>query len=120
MPQRKANVKIPTPEVQGDDSWVVLRPAKLGQIQALMSMSNASLTTDLEAQKAVLDNIAALIDELLLDWNWVDENGDPLQTPQQGASSAALLTMDEIIYLSQKIAASMNDINIEAKKKATL
>ena len=92
MPKRKSRVQqIPTPEAQGDDSWVEIRRMSWGEIKALLKRSNRG---DEEEKLAANEE---MVKKYVLSWNWVDDDDSPLPFPSNGGLDE--LTDQEFRYL---------------------
>ena len=78
MPERinKLNRKIDSSEVQGKNSFVLMQAPTMGDIQAI-ALPN---TTD---KNANMEYAMFLLGRLVKNWNWVDDNGDPLSKPSE-------------------------------------
>lgn len=64
----KSEFTVPSDSVQGAGSWVKFRRATWGIIKGLRESEDGA---------SGLPLLAALI----VDWNWTDDNGDPLPLP---------------------------------------
>jgi hypothetical protein len=84
MPQRKAIRQVPTPTVQGDDSWVKVHRLEMGKWLAYQANGDGKEDTQIEQARRGL----RLMAELIVGWNWVDDDGAPL--PQPGTDPAVL------------------------------
>jgi hypothetical protein len=111
MPSRLSIKTLPTPEIQGDDSYIKYRPVTIEEARELrtkvtevQNLQNKALTEYAVSQnKAVADltdeeketayETSGLTDDLLsfadkqlskfiLEWNWVDDDGNPLPQPK--------------------------------------
>ena len=78
MPERlnKLLKRIDSADVQGDGSYVMMKAPTIGDIRdgALPD------TTD---RAANMDFAVNLLGKLVKEWNWVDDNGDPLPQPNE-------------------------------------
>jgi len=92
MPTRaKARlIKVMTP-IQGDDAYIVVKSPKWGQLVDL----------DSGAQKKDWNILGRVLASLVVEWNWVDEDGSPLPLPSNGGLGA--LSVDEVTALSAAI-----------------
>jgi hypothetical protein len=109
MPQR-ANVRtFDTSEVQGEGSYIMLRPMTLGEVLNAQRAAEERLTfwyrlarffgrlvqrkpspTEIARQ-----NMADVI-SYVREWNWVDDDGQPLPFPSDDASVLFRLSMAEM------------------------
>ena len=78
MPKRQATRRVDSEKVMGDDSYVVLRSLKYGNARKIVNQ--AKEMGDEEAEEAMND----LLKEVVAEWNWVDDEGDPLPLPSEG------------------------------------
>lgn len=108
---RKKAKEYPSVEVQGEGTWVKMRRPKVGQLKAIMKLQ--SDTGNLEA----FDAVTELLEGLIVDWNWTDEDDNPLSKPGDGVSLDELLTDDEIFFLSQLLGEEASKAREDAKKK---
>lgn len=96
-------VKVDSSEVQGEGSYVVLRRPKwkamrkegMGAFQAAGGEGNAS-----EAGLAMMD---ALLPSMIVDWNWTDDDDNPLPLPSTDRSVLDDLEMEEALWLVERI-----------------
>lgn len=79
MPERKATKKIRTETVQGPHSWVIVKPLTFGDVYEV-GVTEAHLKAH------------------VLEWNWVDDLGTPLQPPSDPAVWDRL-TLAEVNHL---------------------
>lgn len=114
MPKRQSSRVIETPEMQGDDSYVQVRPPTLKQAKVLRKeMQGVQQQID-AVQKAGGDLVKEneLEDELnvigmrsfskfFIAWNWVDDDEKPLDQPEDNPDVFDELTSTEIKYLSR-------------------
>lgn len=105
--------QYPTDEVQGKGSWVKMRRPTIEQLMGIMEMQEA--TDDMTA----LSEVVTLLDGLLVDWNWEDEQGKALAKPGNGVSLTTLATDDEMFFLSKLIGEQAQEARQDAKKKPT-
>ena len=84
MPQRQRVKQIKSEEVQGADSWVKIRKPTVGEARELLGNTE----------------LGAKFQQVVLAWNWVDDNGDPLPQPSEVPDITDLLTADEITFIN--------------------
>ena len=123
MPQRQAipQVTIKTPEAQGADSWVIFRksPHLAGRREGLRrELEERGVTFDAAGNPhggaftpTELEAIGMMsLAESLVDWNWVDNSGNPLPKPNPDRPEETIrmfrenLLEIEVDYLSEKLA----------------
>jgi len=97
MPKRKNIFRVDSGEVQGEDSYVVLRRPSWGAQklfdQALQEQNVVEMT----------EKIERLLCECIKEWNWVDDDGNPLPTPHEDPSVLDRLVDTEITFLIQTL-----------------
>jgi hypothetical protein len=87
MPQRQNKRKVVTTELQGEDSFVVVTLPKVSEIEDVIKI----MGDDLESFKCGSQIIA----DHILEWNWVDDDGESLPLPSGDAEIVGLLTTEE-------------------------
>ncbi|NIQ88968.1 MAG: hypothetical protein GWN93_07730 [Deltaproteobacteria bacterium] len=113
MPERKTIRKYPTPDVQGDDSWVVLRSMTVGEVldlqrdvarrlsrwgRIVQSVKGLFRGKDDNADK--YQRFVERVISYIADWNWVDQHGNPLPNPQEHPEVVTRLTDTEMASLA--------------------
>ena len=92
MPQRKSTKKVNSEAVQGEGAYVVLKKVTVGmwkETRAKIALPDAdSMTIDLET-----------IRDHVVEWNWVDDDGEPWPVPSQDENVLDALTIDEKSFL---------------------
>lgn len=128
MPSRLSVKTLPTPEIQGDDSWIKYRPitieeARLLRVQftEVQKRQEKSLTDYAIAHnKAVADltedekntayELSGLTDDVLnladkqlarfiVEWNWVDDDGNSLPQPKDDHTVLSKLYTHEYTFV---------------------
>ena len=95
MPQRRpSTTRVDTSEVQGDESFVVLRKLKVGEVENLHKRRDREKWSDFKFGKVVMAT-------RILEWNWVDDGGDPLPQPSEDLKVMDQLTEDESNFLAK-------------------
>lgn len=104
MAKRQNLRKCDSEEVQGEGSWVVMRQISHGENKATIAKYGAYMgvgvadippATLIEMQEANDD----LIVKNVVEWNWVDDNGDPLPLPRNQPDIVDALTEAEAKFL---------------------
>ena len=95
MPKRNNTRRISTPDLQGEDSFVVLKMMGYGVSREALQTGDKSS----EEQLAVTDK---LIVDSLVDWNWVGDDGLPLPLPKN-PDDLDRLTNEEAAFLIKAI-----------------
>ena len=95
--------RISTVEVQGEDSFVVVRPPKWGLLRKAQQQSKAD-----DAAAAGVTFAADLICASVVEWNWTDDEGLPLPLPKNNPEIIDELDADEVAFLVEKISGSFS------------
>lgn len=110
MPKRNNLMRVPSDAVQGEDSWVLLRRIAWEKQQdaqrKLAQAAGGELSQDgvqgVRVTTEFLDLNADFTRDLLrqcvVDWNWVDDDGQPLPAPHDPAAIGAL-NVDEVQFI---------------------
>lgn len=93
MPKRKAVHRVDSTAVQGEDSWVEVSSATLGEVLGARKAKEDGI------EENVWERNLAYLKRHILSWNWVDVDGSPL--PQPGTDPDVLLglTLPEHSFL---------------------
>jgi hypothetical protein len=126
MAERQGKVRVESDEVQGKGSFVVVRRLSYGQKRAATRMvaraAGGTIPTDLKAEGLTIDAeylndndafTGQLLQENVLEWNWVDFDGNPLRLPKDDPGVIDQLTDDEVEFLVRHI----NPKKAEAQEK---
>ncbi len=95
MPTRQAIKRVDSSKVQGEGSWVELRKFTVEEAleaKAALEKGNIDLLTF---------NLR-LIASHIVNWNWVNEKGEPLPLPSENGVMEHLL-QDEVIFLAEAL-----------------
>lgn len=114
MAKRQNTRKIPSVEVQGEDSFVTVRKVTWAQVIESQKKVLAAGTADdaPPTLDAVLANDTAIREMLrtnVIGWNWVDDDGRPLPLPHD-EGSFNLLSLDEVTFLVQALYQKADDL----------
>ncbi len=107
MPERQRIQVINAEEVQGKDSWVKIKAMTVEQFNRKQAVSRGvqGLKPDAENYEARVTELDvesnALMAECVLEWNWVDDDGNPLPQPAGNPEVFKTLTMAELMFLAQ-------------------
>lgn len=104
MAQRQNIVTYDSAEVQGEGSWVKVRQITHGESKRMLREYGAFMgkgvqdvpPEKIEEMQAQND---ALIARNVIEWNWVDEDGDPLPLPQKSPEVLDDLTESETKFI---------------------
>ena len=88
--------RIDSAEVMGEGSYVVLKPVKYGRIREAIAMSQSG---DNAAGEQLL---ASLIVGAVVEWDWVDDDEQPLPAPTKPEDLDELYT-EEVKFLTAQI-----------------
>jgi hypothetical protein len=105
MAQRQSTRKILSDEVQGAGSYVMLRALEYGLIEERMKL-------DADDRGAILEFNREFVKAIVVDWNWVDDAGEPLALPADDPAVISRLVMPEFEWL-----ANASGLNQAAEEK---
>ncbi len=114
MAKRVSTNKVPTVELQGEDSYVIVSAVKTKEIKETRRLSLRAEKAQKEVEKRrkageevedlePFDGFAAgleMIQRHLLEWNWVDDDGVPLPQPKGNPEVLDELTVKEVTFLA--------------------
>lgn len=116
MPKRQSTKIIPTPEMQGDDSWIKVRPPTVKeskkhrntlreieqQLEDVLNAGGDALKEqELEDEKESLG--LEFMSSFFVEWNWVDDDDKPLPQPLGNPDVFELCNAFEVKYLGELI-----------------
>lgn len=90
MPERKATIRVSSEEVQGDESFVLLRRLKV---------RDARKAADAAKEKKDDTVNLEILATSIIEWNWVDDDGKPMPLPGGKAEALDELTDQELAFL---------------------
>lgn len=102
MPKRKTNIRVPTPEIQGEDSYVVYRPLKVGEARSMQK--RAEEATEEAAEEGLRE-----VSDHVLGWNWVDDKGAPMEVPSKDSEVLDDLTVEELEFLTDLLLGGLSE-----------
>lgn len=96
MPVRKYHKirRFDSEEVQGEGSWVDLHSMTWGDVTKVMDGGSLKELDDAEVGIELIAN-------MVVDWNWVDDDGEPL--PQPTPDLIKSLPVEELMFLGNLI-----------------
>jgi hypothetical protein len=108
MPQRKhkAIEKVNCEAIMGEDSWVEIRNPTYEDLELVMDGAGEMD----EGKKMEISKM--LINRLVLNWNWVDDDGAPMPKPTPEILSK--LPLQETLFLVDAI--SLDEVTDNQKK----
>jgi len=110
MAKRVSVIKYNTDEVQGEGSFVVLSALKVKEIRELRQ----------QGKKKGFDAFEGgiqLLAQHVVDWDWVDDEGEPLPLPKSDLGVVDLLTNDEAELLSILLTGGQDEEEGEGETK---
>lgn len=97
MPKRIAIRRVESPEIQGEDSWVDLSCATLGEV--LEARRRKDERKEKDEEENVFERNLAYLQKHVIAWNWADTNGTPLPQPSADLDVLLGLTLPEHTFL---------------------
>lgn len=88
MPRRQNRIRAATPDVQGEDSYVVVTLPTTQELKAIIGLDDSD---GLQA----FESGAGLIRKHVREWNWVDDDDKPLPLPKDDPDVIGELTAQE-------------------------
>lgn len=115
MPKRQNTIKLNSEEVQGKDSYVIVRRPTVAEVKQWQKESrdltkerkrkekelknNPELEEELEEGDIVIEMSSERLATHIVGWNWVDDDGNPLPNPNNNIEIFDILTDDEFTFL---------------------
>lgn len=94
MAHRVSTRKVLSDDVQGDGSYVVLRALPYGMISQRAKIDQSDFDQVLEFNQQFL---AAVV----VEWNWVDDAGEPLPLPADDPAVVDRLVIPEFEFIAR-------------------
>lgn len=93
--KRQSVKRYPSDKIMGKGSWVEFRKLTWGESKAFTIQQENDTLTAVEK----IDQVQTILQEHIVDWNWVDDDGNklPLPTPDNGVFEQ--LNDDETSFL---------------------
>lgn len=108
---QRLNIKhIPSDDVQGEGSSVKIRALTVAQYKRRLSLLQDAQKGASDASEQAMRELFA---EVVVAWDWVDDEGKPLPSPSL-PSTYELLTMPELMWLGQAL---QDASTLDAQKK---
>jgi len=95
MARRNPVKQHETPDLQGEGSYVKMTLVKVGEVRKLRSREKTE--EDFNSFEEGLELLSAHI----VEWNWVDDEGEPLPSPLNNSEVLDMLTDEEATHLVQ-------------------
>jgi len=93
MAKRNATYRVSSEQVQGEGSYVVLRRLPYAEAR------NAALRADEANAAEEAQYTQRMITAGVVEWDWVDDNGDPLPLPREVDFDELGLLIHEVEFL---------------------
>ena len=102
MPKRQHIQHVLSDKVQGKGSWVDFRRMTVGEAKAVRAAAKEHSDPEREDENEAWaqENSTALMQSHIIDWNWIDEDGNPLPLPSDDATVIDRLTDLELEFLN--------------------
>lgn len=104
MARQVKTKRVETTDLQGEGSYVVLRSPKWGLLRK--AQKQAASSGDAAAGMTFADE---LLVKSVLDWNWTDDDGQPLALPKDAPAVLDDLDSDEVAFLIEKITGAFTE-----------
>jgi hypothetical protein len=88
MPRRRNFIRAETPDVQGEDSYIVVTLPTTKDLKELVSLES-------DDNVRAFESGADLIRKHVREWNWVNDDGEPLPLPKENPDVIDDLTAQE-------------------------
>lgn len=92
MAKRTSIVKHETDEFQGEGSFVVLSAMKVREVRELRRLDDDADGFEIGIQ---------MLADHIIEWNWVDDEGESLPLPKDDPEAIGRLTNSEADFLSE-------------------
>lgn len=102
MAKRQRVKRYDSSSVQGEDSWVIVASQTVAEVRKLQKLAKGKDADAFEIGVTVMKTHVR-------EWNWVNDDGDPLSQPKDEPEVIELLTNDEVVFLGKCILGSEAD-----------
>ena len=96
--KHKKYKRVDSSEVQGDGSFVLLKSPGFSDLRELGELSSLG-----EDQSKAIKAMTPLLSVLVIDWDWVDDDGNPLPKPIDKPEVIESLTFQEQNFLVKSL-----------------
>jgi len=91
MPKRQLK-RIDTSEIQGDGSYIVLRSLTWGEVKDYQKRARDDEFDEMTDTEQILSTA-------IVEWNWVDYDGEPFPLPRDDNSVVERLLVNEVKFI---------------------
>lgn len=99
MPERQNRRRVPSPKVQGEDSWIEVTRLTVGEAREVQTKRG---DPDVDA----FVEVGKIYARHIVGWNWVDDDGDSLPLPKNDISVIDSLTDLEFTFIAEILGGS--------------
>ncbi len=103
MPKRRSVKRHGTDEVQGEGSYVILTSVKVREIRALRKVIGDNPEDVEKLDEKEIDKFEeglSLVTRHIKEWNWVNDDDEPMLIPNDDSSTVDELTNEETEFLT--------------------
>lgn len=94
---------IDTERVQGEGSFVKIKNLNISEI---VSLTNPSQNGGKPTQEEAAELGLKVLDYMIVDWNWVDDDDNPLPIPAENPGTIKSLPFQETTFLLEETGVS--------------
>ena len=98
MPKRTGTRRVESPEIQGDDSYVVVRKLKVAEMRKVIKEAGEDAPPEQQFERA-----AKLYADHIVEWNWVDDDGKPMPQLKDDPDVLDQLYDAELMFLGEAL-----------------
>jgi hypothetical protein len=95
MPKRKRIQRVDTEAVQGEGSYVVIKRMLVGEIRSMAKRATGDM------KLLAVEMSSEILATHVVEWNWVDDEDNPLPVPYQNEEVFDQLSDEEFQFLSE-------------------
>ena len=105
MAQRRQRkfLKIPSEQVMGEDSFVVVKRPGFGDLEGIDLGALVEAKESGKITIGVLEALVPMLKRIVVDWDWVDDEGNPLAKPKDDPDVIDALHIDEQTFIVDNI-----------------
>ena len=100
MAQRKHKKyrRVDSSEVQGDGSFVLLKSPGFSELRSLGKLARMR-----EEDVAEIESLGSIVSDLIVEWNWVDDDNNPLPQAKDKPEIIDELSYQEQIFVIESL-----------------